>query len=108
MALQRWDLFREMVALREAFDRLFERSFAPGGLRGGLGEELPMDVAETPEAVIIKASLPGVKPEDIDVSVQGDRLMIRGEARAEEERQDRNWLVREQHYGTYQRTLLLP
>jgi HSP20 family protein len=99
MTLQRWDPFRDVLALRDAaVDRLFEHGYP----------DMPVDMSETPEAVVVKASLPGVKPEDIDISVHNDRLTIRAESRADEERQDRNWHVREQHYGAMQRVLLLP
>ena len=83
----RWEPFNEAVSLRDAMDRLFEESFitprffAP--LREGVMGTLPLDVVETENDVIVKASVPGLKPEDIDITVVGDTLTIKGETKSE-------------------------
>ena len=83
--LVRWSPARDMVSLREAMDRLFEESFLRPDLFGG-GETpataLPLDMYETENDVVVKASVPGVKPEDIEVTVTGDLLTIKGSSRA--------------------------
>lgn len=80
MAIERWDPFREMVSLRDAVNSLLQESFVrPGGVPGAGGPTTPpLDVAETEDEVIIKASLPGIKPEDVQITVHGDTLTIRG------------------------------
>jgi HSP20 family protein len=110
MAMERWDPFREMMTLREAIDRLFQQSVVrPGSILAGMrAEAVPVDIRETENAYVVRASVPGIRPEDLDISVQGDTLTIRGEAKAEEERAGENWVVREHRYGTLQRTLTLP
>ena len=112
----RWDPFSDVVSLRDAMDRLFEESFiqprlfAP--LREGLGG-LAVDVVENDNELVVKASVPGIKPEDIDITVVGDTLTIKGEMRSEKkdekngEKKD-NYLVRERRWGAFQRTLTLP
>jgi HSP20 family protein len=110
MAMERWDPFREMMTLREAVDRLFQQSVVrPGSLLAGMrSEAVPVDIRETENAYVVRASVPGIRPEDLEVTVQGDTLTIRGESKGEEERAGENWLVREHRQGTLQRTLTLP
>ncbi len=79
----RWEPFNEMVSLRDAVNRLFEDSFIrPGAwplpFDGG-NFSVPADVIETKDNVVVKLSAPGVKPEDIDISVVGEALTIQGE-----------------------------
>jgi len=92
-------------------DRLFEESFvrpreawlAPLG-----AQTLAVDMYETPEEVVLRTALPGVDPEDIDVSVIGDTLTIKGESKAEEEVKGANFIRHERHYGSFARSLSLP
>ena len=85
--LVRWSPARDTVSLREAMDRLFEESFLRPDLFGGgetAASALPLDMYETENDVVVKASVPGVKPEDIEVTVTGDLLTIKGEFKSEE------------------------
>lgn len=109
MAIERWEPFREAVSLRDAMDALFQESFIrPGGGYGANGPvALPLDVSETEDEFVVKASLPGVKPEDVQITVQGDTLTIRGESRAEEVAKGANWRLRERRFGSFQRSLTL-
>jgi HSP20 family protein len=107
----RWEPFRELVSLREAMDRLFEESFVrPGGGRlAPAGMEVPaVDVYQTDDAVVVKSAIPGIKPEDIDISITGDTLTIKGETRVEEEVNEENYIRRERRYGSFCRSLALP
>jgi HSP20 family protein len=110
MTMERWDPFREMMTLREAVDRLFQQSVVrPGNILAGMrSEAVPVDIRETENAYVVRASVPGIKPEDLEITVQGDTVTIRGESRGEEERAGENWLVREQRQGMLQRTVTLP
>jgi len=111
MAMDRWDPFREMLTLRDAMDRLFQQSLSgrPGQLLSGMrSEAIPLDVVERDDAYEVRAAVPGVKPEDVEVVVQGERVTIRAEHRADEERRDENWLMREHRYGGLQRSITLP
>lgn len=86
--LMRWDPFRELTQMRDTMDRLFERGFNRPWrmLTWDFGEGFfPVDVYETDEDVVVKASLPGVKQEDVHISVTGDTLTIKGETREERE-----------------------
>ena len=109
--LVRWNPARETVSLREAMDRLFEESFLRPDLFGA-GETpasaLPLDMYETENDVVVKASVPGVKPEDIQVTVTGDLLTIKGEFKSEEKSEKHNVLRQERRYGSFCRQLGLP
>ena len=109
MAIERWDPFREVVSLRDAMNSLLQESFVrPGGEpRAGGFATLPLDVAETENEFVVKASLPGIKPEDVQITVHGDTLTIRGESKAEEEKQGQTWHLRERRSGAFQRSLSL-
>jgi len=109
MAIERWEPFREMVSLRDAMNSLFQESFIrPGSMMADGGSvTLPLDVSETEEEFVIKASLPGVKPEDVQITTHGDMVMIRGECKAEEETKDQRWHIRERRYGSFQRSASL-
>jgi|DewCreStandDraft_2_1066082.scaffolds.fasta_scaffold00078_147 HSP20 family protein len=108
MALEWWDPFREVVSLREAMDRLLERYLVRSSTARPIGSIIPLDIAEREDAFVVKASLPGIRPEDIEVSVVDNLLTIRAKAGGEEERRGENWLLRERHYGSFQRTVRLP
>jgi len=111
MDLIRWDPFREMTSLRDAMDRLFEESFIrpsrfwPDRLERG---ELPIDMYQTANDVVVKASLPGVKPEEVDISISGDTLIIKGEHKEEQEVKQEDYFRKERYYGAFNRSLILP
>jgi HSP20 family protein len=109
--LIRWEPAREMLSLREAMDRLFDDAFTqPLAIgHGGRGAGLPaIDLYQTDDEVIVKASLPGFKPDQVQVNVTGDVLTIKGEAREEQERGERAYHVRERRWGSFERSLMLP
>jgi len=86
MAIERWQPFSELMSLRQAMDKLFEDSFVrPSRVLSTLGEAgaPPLDVYQAPNEVVVKASLPGLKPEDISIDITGETLTIRGESKAE-------------------------
>ena len=111
--LIRWDPFSEIQQMRETMDRLFEELW-PFRVSGGNGSGtqsygyVPVDVRETNDAVEILASLPGVRPEDIDVQVHGNTVTIKGQVQEEHQEQDVNYLRRERRYGAFMRSLALP
>jgi len=74
----RWDPFREVTSLRDAMDRLFEDSFVrPSRFWPEIGSgDLAIDMYQTADDVVVKASIPGMKPEEVDISIAGDILTI--------------------------------
>ncbi|MDI3341773.1 MAG: Hsp20/alpha crystallin family protein [Sphaerobacter sp.] len=120
MSITRWDPWSEFVSLREAMDQLIRESFirpAEAIARvSGLGMSIPIDVRDTDDAYIITASMPGVRPEDVNIQVTGETLQISGETREEREElkapegeaRHGTWLVRERRHGRFERTITLP
>ena len=98
MAIERWHPFTELMSLRQAMDRLFEDSFVrPSRVLTTLGETaMPaLDIYQTPTEVVVKAALPGVKPEDVSVDITGETLTIEGESKVEQETKKENYLYQE-------------
>jgi len=111
LAIQRWQPFSELMSLRQAMDRLFEDSFVrPSRFLSNLGEAAApaLDVYQTANEVVVKAALPGLKPEDINVDITGDVLTIRGETKAEQEIKKEDYLYQERRYGSFSRSVVLP
>ena len=106
----RWEPFREITSLRDAMDRMFEEGFwRPPGPFGGWGEgTLALDMYETEDSVVVKTAIPGMKAEDLDVSVTGNTLTIRAETTKEEEIKRERYLRRERRHGSYARSVTLP
>jgi HSP20 family protein len=106
--------FGELVSLRQAMDRLFEDSFVrPGRWVSGNGSDgqagfLPLDVHVTDEELVVQAQLPGVKPDELNVTVENGTLTIAGETSSDTRTEERNFLVREIRRGSVSRTISLP
>lgn len=110
MALVRWDPFREMMTLRNAMDRMFEDSMVrryQDVSESGAGY-LPLDIYQTENDIVVKASIPGVKPDEVDISLTGDTLTIKGEHKEEQEVQEQNYARREIRYGAFSRSIVVP
>jgi len=110
MNIVRWYPYREMVSLRQAMDKLFEDSFVwPSHLWPELRSgSLSIDVCQTKDDVVVKAALPGVKPEEVNITITGDTLTIKGEHKKEEETKEKDYLCRECRYGAFSRSVTLP
>ncbi len=111
MSIVRWEPLSELMSLREAMDRLFEESFVrprtalmPFFGAGGLA----LDMYETEEALVVTADVPGIKAEDLDISITGDVLTIKGETRMEQEVKRENYHRQERRYGAFSRSVALP
>jgi HSP20 family protein len=109
MAIERWDPFREAISLREAMNSLLQESFVRPGMEQAQNgfSALPLDVRESENEFVIKASLPGIKPEDVQITVHGDTLTIRGEGKSEQEKKGEHWHLRERRSGAFQRSVSL-
>lgn len=109
--LMRWEPFREMMSLRDAMDKLFEDSFVrPSRLLWpvlGRGE-LPIDMYQTDNDVVVKTSIPGLKPEEVDISITGDTLTIKGEHKEEKEAKEQDYFCKELRYGAFSRSVTIP
>jgi HSP20 family protein len=108
--LIRWEPAREMMTLREAMDRLFDDAFTrPLSIRDGWSMSTPaIDMFQTENDVVVKASIPGLKAEDVQINITGDVLTLKGEVKQEEERNDKAWHIREHRFGSFERSVALP
>ena len=111
--LVRWEPFRDLASLRGAMDRLFEESFVQPRARvrvlapRGTGA-LAVDMYETDDSVVVKSAIPGIAAQDLDISITGDTLTIKGETKAEKEIKEENYICRERRYGAFSRSLAIP
>jgi HSP20 family protein len=109
--LMEWRPFREVSRLRREMDRLWDDYFGSGrrGLRPLTPEYAPaVDVKETDDQVVVKAEIPGIDAKDINISVTGDVLTIKGEKKSEREEKEENYHLVERSYGSFSRSLVLP
>jgi HSP20 family protein len=103
--------FGELLSLRQAMDRLFEDSFVrPRTWGGGMleGSTLPLDVSSTADELVVEAALPGVKPEDVDITIENGTLTIRGQTSSERREGEGEYLVQEIRRGEFSRSVTLP
>jgi HSP20 family protein len=109
MTLQRWDPFNELRRMQETMNHLW-RGFGAGTTEGQEMETwaVPLDVMQHGDNFVIRASLPGVNPDNIDVSIEDNVLSIRGQSAHESEHQEGNYLMRERRSGSFYRALRLP
>jgi len=107
--LQRWNPYGEMLSLRDAVDRLFQQSVVHPDLVTGNGHSsITLDIAEDANNYIVQATLPGFKPEEVTITLQGNTLFLQGERQQKDERKDQRWLVREQQTNRFSRSITLP
>jgi HSP20 family protein len=109
--LMEWRPFREVSRLRREMDRLWDDYFGPGrqAFKPMEMEFAPaVDVKETADKVVIKAEVPGIDAKDINISITGDVLTIKGEKKSEREEKEENYHVVERSYGSFSRSLVLP
>ena len=106
--LTRWEPAREMMTLREAMDRLFDDAFTrPLSIRDGWTAPA-IDMYQTDDEIVVKASLPGFKADDVQINITGDVLTLRGEMKHEDEKKEKAWHLREQRWGSFERSVALP
>jgi HSP20 family protein len=109
MPIEGGDPFREAVSLRDAMNSLLRESFVwtGGAHAAGVGAGFPVDVSETEGEFVVAASLPGVKPGDVQVTVHGETVTISGEVKAEADTAGQTWHLRERRWGALHRSLTL-
>lgn len=102
--MTRWEPFAELAELRDRLDRAF------GEMASGEGRKwVPrIDVVRGPERLVIQAELPGIKLEEVDISVEGDVLTISGHHEDTKEEKDKQFVRRERRYGSFSRSMPLP
>ncbi|MGE3540360.1 MAG: Hsp20/alpha crystallin family protein [Candidatus Tectimicrobiota bacterium] len=108
MALMKWDPSEGLATLQKEMNRLFESFFDSKPFR--FGESLlepAVEVSDTKESVLIKAQVPGVKQDQIQVTISESAVTLKGEIKEEEKSEDKNIIRREFRYGSFSRTVPL-
>jgi HSP20 family protein len=108
MAISRWDPFRDLMSIQGELNRLFGRTYAGEG-EGVRGPWAPaIDLYEDKERFVITLELPGIAPDDVDISVEDGTLTVSGERSFYEERDEANFHRVERRFGSFGRSLTLP
>lgn len=110
LAIRRWDPFGELLSLQERMNRLFEESLLrkPGSAGVGSSAWLPLaDAFETSDEFVVELELPGIDPDDVDVHVTGDELVVRGGRRMEVPARPEAYHRIERSYGPFTRSFQL-
>jgi HSP20 family protein len=106
--LTRWEPMREMMTLRQAMDQLFDDAFTRPRGASGVSIVPAMDLYQTADEVVVKANLPGLKAEDVQISVANGVLSLHGEFKQENEQNEATYHVLERRYGSFERSVTLP
>ncbi len=108
--IQTWNPFREMEHFRRDFDELFDR-FLGRGKRGAKEPAIFEPAIESyfeDDKMVVRADLPGIDPKNVEITVSGDTLTIKGSREEKREEKDRNFVFKEVSYGTFERSINLP
>jgi HSP20 family protein len=109
MALVRWDPIRELDSLQGDMNRLFDRFFEGGGNNGASRRWIPaMDLVETEDALVLRADLPGMSEDDVDIEIKDNVLTVSGERKADHEEKGEGFHRVERAFGSFSRSLTLP
>ncbi|MBM3124736.1 MAG: Hsp20/alpha crystallin family protein [Chloroflexi bacterium] len=107
--LIRWEPAREMMTLREAMSRLFDDAFThPLSLAGSNWSVPAVDMYQTDNEVVVRAALPGIKPDEVQINVTGEVLHLKGEVKQKDEVKEKSYHIREQRWGMFERSIVLP
>ncbi len=105
--LNRTNPFSEMMTLRDAMNQLFAESFvSPRRVAGQ--EYKPLDLYETEQEYVARLAVPGLKPDDFEITLQENILSVRGQTSEEKKDENVRYHVQEQHFGSFERTIRFP
>ena len=111
MAVVKWDPLRDLLSIQDRMNRLFEQTLSRSRTEEGISASTwapAVDIYETQETIVIKADLPGLTREDIEIEIRDNTLTIKGERRFAKDVQQENYLRIERAYGAFQRSFTLP
>jgi len=107
--IRRWDPFREMMVLRNPVDRAVdgELALAPESWKS-FNWSVALDIVESEDEYLVKASVPGINPEDLEITFEDNRLTIKGEVKEESEVNEARYHLRERRFGSFSRSIKMP
>jgi HSP20 family protein len=104
----RSDPFVDIVNVRNTMDKMLDDYFGHSALSFEGYGIFDLDMYQTDDEVVVEASIPGVKPEEINISISGEVLTIKGEIKQEKESENVDYHIRERRYGSFSRSITLP
>lgn len=111
MAVVKWDPFRDLLSIQDRMNKLFEQTLSRSRTEEGIAASTwapAVDIYETPDTIVMKAELPGLTREDIEIQIRDNTLTLKGERRFAKDVQEENYLRIERAYGAFQRSFTLP
>jgi HSP20 family protein len=105
--LTRWQPFREARRMHDMLDRMMDRSLVDP-FWSSVGGALPLDVYQTDDEIVVKASAPGMTADDLEISITGETLTIRGEMEQEDVKEGARYHIRERRMDSLSRSIALP
>lgn len=103
--LTEWRPFSDFAELRHRLDQAF-RDLSEGAQRGGWSPSV--DLVKKDDQMVLRADLPGIKPEDVKIEVEGDVLTVSGSHREEKKEEKEHYMRRERRFGSFSRSMILP
>lgn len=107
MAVNRWDPFRDLMSIQSELGRLFDRAYG-GATEGGADWAPAVDVYEVADRFVIEVELPGISPDEVDISVEDQALTVEGERTFSGDIAEDAYRRLERRYGRFARSLQLP
>jgi HSP20 family protein len=114
MTVSRWDPFQDLLSIQDEMNQLFTRAFGqerPGRSGEPVQQRLwapALDISERKDAYVVTVEVPGVKPEELDITLEDGLLTIQGERRFTQESSDQQFHRVERRYGSFRRSITLP
>jgi len=111
MAIIRWDPFRDLITIREKMNRLFEEAVTSRGEEKDMMSSSwapSVDIFETEKELVLTAEVPGIDEKDIEIKIEDNTLILRGERKFEKETKEENYHRIERAYGAFHRSFTLP
>ena len=105
-SLMRWNANRNALTMSEALDRLFDEAFVMP--HNGNFSSPNIDLVENEDNLVVKAEIPGFKPENVDIRVEGNLLSLRGEYHEESEKKEGQYHYKERRQNSFNRSIPLP
>jgi len=106
--IRRPSRFGDVTTFRQAMDRFFDEELRPFGFATVSGPALPLDVTHDADSLTIEAALPGIRPDDVDITVENGTLTISGRTQDERSADEGSYLVQEIRRGSFSRSMTLP
>ena len=108
MSVSRWDPFQDLLAIQDEMNQVFGRARQGQGQGGGRMWAPALDISERKDAYVVTVEVPGVNPDDLDITLEDGLLTIQGERQFTQESTEQQFHRVERRYGSFRRSITLP